>query len=255
MLRFAALGSGSSGNSLLVECGSTRILVDCGFSLRETERRLGRLSRRAEELSGILVTHEHSDHVAGVFRLARKFNLPVWLTGGTLQACAAAAENVDCRLIDSHSGWSIGELQVTPYPVPHDAREPVQFVFSDGEYRLGLLTDAGEITPHMRSLLSGCDALILECNHDAGMLAASSYPPALKRRIAGRFGHLENQVAAELLLAIDTSRLQHLVAAHLSERNNSPAHVIQVLAGALGCDPEWIALACPKQGFDWKDLG
>lgn len=213
-----------------------------------------RLGKVAGDISGILVTHEHSDHVSGVFRLARKYGLPVWLSGGTYKACTDDAKGTDCRLMDSHTPWQIGEFQVFPYPVPHDAREPVQFVFSDGRYRLGLLTDAGEVTAHMLLSLDGCDALVLEFNHDAELLANSAYPLYLKRRIAGRLGHLENRAAMDLLSRIDTSRLRHLVAAHLSERNNRPALVKEMLANCLGRGQGEIVVACPEKGFDWLEL-
>lgn len=255
MIRFASLGSGSSGNALLVEGGATRLMIDCGFGLRDTAGRLGRLGMEPADLAGILVTHEHADHIGGVFRFARRHGLPVWLTYGTLMACAAAAAGVDCRVIDSHAPLAIGDLEIFPYPVPHDAREPVQYAFSDGAFRLGVLTDAGEITPHMREVLSGCDGLVLECNHDAEMLARSNYPPSLKRRIAGRYGHLENRAAAGLLAAIDNSRLRHLVAAHLSERNNLPELAVQALAAVLGCAAEWVGVADQEAGFAWRQLG
>lgn len=254
MIRFASLGSGSSGNALLVESGATRLMVDCGFGLRETVRRLARLGVEPEALTGILVTHEHSDHIGGVFRLARRHGIPVWLTYGTLAASAAAAEAADCRVIDSHTPLLIGDFEVFPYPVPHDAREPVQYVFSDGALRLGLLTDAGEVTAHMREVLSACDGLVLECNHDAGMLAKSSYPASLKRRIASRYGHLENGAAAGLLAGVDTSGLQHVVAAHLSESNNLPELATRALAMALGCAEEWIGVADQEDGFAWRQL-
>lgn len=254
MIRFASLGSGSSGNALLVESGATRLLIDCGFGLKQTAVRLNRLGVEPAALTGLLVTHEHSDHVGGVFRLARRHKLPVWLTYGTLMAAAAASAGADCRVIDSHAALAIGDLEVFPYPVPHDAREPVQYVFSDGGLRLGLLTDAGEATAHMRSMLAGCDGLVLECNHDARMLAHSSYPPALKRRIAGRYGHLENQAAADLLASIDVSCLQHLVAAHLSERNNLPALAVRALATAMNCTEDWVGVASQETGFGWRQL-
>jgi phosphoribosyl 1,2-cyclic phosphodiesterase len=254
VIRFASLGSGSAGNALLVESGATCLMVDNGFGQRETTRRLARLERTPENLTGILVTHEHGDHAGGVFAFARQHGLPVWLTHGTWSACAAAATGVDIRIIDSHGSFAFDSLEVCPYPVPHDAREPVQYVFSDGARRLGLLTDVGEITPHVRQVLSGVDGLILECNHDADLLAASDYPPSLQRRISGRLGHLENTVAADLLRGIDCTRLQHLVAAHLSERNNRPELAIGALAGALGCAERWIAVACQAEGFAWRQL-
>lgn len=254
MIRFASLGSGSAGNSLLVERGDTCLMLDCGFGLRETVARLSRLGRHPADLTGILVTHEHGDHLGGVFRLARKFSLPVWLTHGTWSASGESDSGLDVQVIDSQRQFAIGQLLVQPFPVPHDAREPVQYVFSDSEHRLGILTDIGEITPHVCDVLSGCDGLVLECNHDASMLAASSYPFSVKRRIAGRHGHLENSAAAGLLGQIDCSRLQHLVAAHLSERNNLPALAVGALAQVLGCAESWVGVATPEAGFDWLQL-
>lgn len=254
MIRFASLGSGSAGNALLVESGATCLMIDCGFGLRETVRRLQRAGRQPADLTGILVTHEHGDHLGGVFRLARKYALPVWMTHGTWSASRETDAGLDLRIIDSHRSLTVGELEVLPFPVPHDAREPVQYVFADSRHRLGVLTDTGEITPHVRAMLSGCDALVLECNHDARMLAESAYPASLKRRIAGRYGHLENSVAAALLDQIDCSKLQHLVAAHLSERNNLPTLALAALARVLGCEEAWIGVATPEFGFDWREL-
>jgi phosphoribosyl 1,2-cyclic phosphodiesterase len=127
-------------------------------------------------------------------------------------------------------------------------------VFGDGQHRVGLLTDVGSITPHIEAVLSGCDALLLECNYDAGMLAAGPYPASLKQRVASRYGHLDNEQAAELLRRIDTSRLQHLVGMHLSENNNSPEVARAALGAALGCDRGWVGLADQQLGFDWREL-
>jgi phosphoribosyl 1,2-cyclic phosphodiesterase len=254
VIRYASLGSGSAGNALLVESGATCLMVDCGFGQRETLRRLARLRRDPADLSGILITHEHGDHIGGVFPFARRHRLPVWLSHGTLAACVSAAADVDVRIIDSHVAFAVEALEIQPFPVPHDAREPVQYVFSDGVRRLGLLTDAGDVTQHMRNVLSGVDGLILECNHDAALLAASNYPPSLQRRIAGRLGHLENGAAAGLLRDIDCSRLQHVVAAHLSARNNHPSLAIGALATVLDDAAERVSAACQEAGFDWRHL-
>ena len=143
-MRFSSLGSGSEGNALLVAAGRTQVLMDCGFGLQDTLMRLARLEVSPEQLSGIVVTHEHGDHISGVARLARKFDLPVWLTHGTLRSQAKAFAGIaNIREIDAHLAFAIGDIEVIPYPVPHDAAEPVQFVFSDGERRLGVLTDTG----------------------------------------------------------------------------------------------------------------
>jgi len=138
--------------------------------------------------------------------------------------------------------------------VPHDAREPTQFVVGDGRRRLGVLTDAGCVTPHMVEMLDGCDGLVLECNHDAEMLRNGSYPWSLKQRVGGRLGHLDNMSAASLLGQIDRRRLQHVVAAHLSEQNNTPALARAALAGVLVCQPQEVAVADQQQGFDWRQL-
>jgi phosphoribosyl 1,2-cyclic phosphodiesterase len=254
-MRFASLGSGSEGNGLVVEVGSTRILADCGFGLADTVRRLGRLEIEPSSLKAILVTHEHDDHVGGVARFARKFRIPVWMTYGTLQASASSMSGFDeVRIFDCHRRFVIDEIEIEPYTVPHDAREPAQFVFGNGDMRLGLLTDAGSLTPHMCEVLNGLDAFVLECNHDAGMLKDSSYPEKLKQRIGGRFGHLANHTAAELLARLDCSRLKHVIAAHLSQTNNRPELASEALARALTCDEKWIGVADQENGFGWRML-
>lgn len=254
-MRFASLGSGSEGNALVVQVGKTCVLMDCGFSVAETNARLARLDLAAEHLSGIVVTHEHGDHIAGVARLARKYSLPVWLTHGTRQVQNKTwADLPDVTEINPHYSFTIGELQIQPYLVPHDAVEPVQYVFSDGQKRLGVLTDTGCSTPHIEMTLSGCDALVLECNHDATMLANGEYSVSLKRRVGGRFGHLNNAQAAALLGRLDNSRLQHIVAAHLSRKNNTPQLATNALSVALNCHAEWIAVATQQEGLSWREI-
>lgn len=256
-MRFASLGSGSSGNSLLVEAATTRVLLDCGFGLREVARRITRLGLQPEDISGILVTHEHDDHAGGVFRLANKYRIPVWLTHGTFtmsQRYLPAQCNFTVHIIDSHAPFSIGDLHVEPFPVPHDAREPVQFVLGDGQHRLGVLTDTGTSTPHIEAMLNRCDSLVLECNHDLDMLMNGPYAYPLKKRVSGRLGHLDNQTSAGLLARLDNSRLKHLLAAHLSAQNNHPDLVRTALSTALGCTAEWIGIADQEQGFDWRQI-
>lgn len=250
------LGSGSRGNGLLVESGRTIILVDCGFTLRETERRLARLGYQASQLSAILVTHEHGDHVSGVGPLARKYRIPVWLTVGTHAALGATAMNAlpNIRFIVGHEDFVVDDLAIHPYTVPHDAREPSQFVFSNGASRLGLLTDAGHITPHIEARLNGCDALILECNHDADMLAEGPYSASLKLRVGGPLGHLENEASAALLACLDIARLQYVVAAHLSEKNNTPWLVRSALGAVLGSAPARLEIASQEGGLAWREL-
>jgi phosphoribosyl 1,2-cyclic phosphodiesterase len=138
--------------------------------------------------------------------------------------------------------------------VVHDSREPAQFVLSDGRSRVGVLTDVGCVTPEVESAYSGLDAVLLECNHDFTMLQEGPYTNKLKKRVGGRYGHLNNGQAADLLRAVDTSRLQHVVAAHISEKNNTPELARAALAEALGCDAEWIGAAHQSRGLDWREV-
>jgi phosphoribosyl 1,2-cyclic phosphodiesterase len=188
-------------------------------------------------------------------RLARRYDIPVYLTYGTLIALGPdRAMLPQVHVIDGHSPFVIGDLEVHPYPVPHDAREPAQYVFSDGERRLGLLTDTGDSTPHIQRMLSGLEALVLECNHDIELLMNGPYPPTLKRRIAGRYGHLDNGTAARIVGGIDCSRLQHFIAAHLSAQNNTPDLARAAVSAALNCAPDWITVATQREGLSWRDI-
>lgn len=254
-MRFACLGSGSEGNALVVEAGHTRVLLDCGFSIKETVARLAMLGLCPSDLSAILVTHEHSDHIGGVSRFSNKFGIPVYLSHGSHQYLSNLDQILnDFQVIDSHSVFSIDGLEIQPFPVPHDAREPIQFVFRDDRHQLGVLTDTGMITPHIVTTLSGSDALVLECNHDKTMLTNGPYPSSLKQRVGGRFGHLDNEAAADLLREMDTSALQHIIAAHLSQKNNLPGLARLALAKALNCEETWIGIADQAKGFDWREL-
>ncbi len=254
-LRFASLGSGSKGNGTLFESGETTILVDCGFSLKQTEIRLQRLGRGLDEIDAILVTHEHSDHLGGVRRLAARSGVPVWMTAGTAREAERRHGLFDSiRMISGDDPFSIGGVEVNPFHVSHDAKEPVQFTFSNGRHRVGLLTDVGEVTPYIESQLDGCEALLLESNHDPDLLDRGPYPPFLKRRVAGRLGHLSNQQAAALLENLDTSSLQHLVVMHLSEQNNCVQQATAAISQALCCEQRWIEVASQQDGLDWREV-
>lgn len=254
-MRFASLGSGSEGNGLVVEAGATRVLVDCGFGIRDTVARLARLGLAPNDLTAILVTHEHTDHIGGVPAFAARHAIPVWATFGTLASVAERFEGMTHVYgFDSHERFAIEALEIVPIAVPHDAREPVQYVIGDGARRVGILTDLGVSTLHVEDCLTGCDALVLECNHDVDMLENGSYSWSLKRRIASRLGHLDNATAAALLARLDNSKLVHIFAAHLSRENNTRDLARVALAGALGCAQEWIGIASQDDGFDWRDL-
>jgi phosphoribosyl 1,2-cyclic phosphodiesterase len=256
-MRFSSLGSGSAGNCLVVEQANTRLLLDCGFGHAEVVKRLQRLDLAPTQITGILVTHEHDDHAKGAFKLAAKYNIPVWLTHGSLKMCERyIPENVDIviNIIDSHTHFHIQDIAITPYPVPHDAREPTQFTFTDGQHKLGVLTDAGSSTPYIEQMLSGCDALVLECNHDLNMLENGPYAWPLKKRVGSRLGHLDNQTAAALLAKLDNSKLKHIIAAHLSAKNNTQHLAKQALSQTLNCELDWVGIADQAEGFAWRSL-
>lgn len=259
MLRFCSLGSGSSGNATLIEAGDgarrSRVLVDCGFSIKELAARLARAGLEPAELDAIFVTHEHADHIGSAIPLAKRYGLPLWMSQGTWRA--VGAPELPSGLLDfARDGEriAIGALELAPYTVPHDAQEPLQLTLGDGAARLGILTDAGSNTGHLLAALAGCQALLLECNHDRELLANSRYPPALKARIAGRHGHLANDTSAAILAGVMHAGLKHVVAAHLSEQNNRPALARAALATVLGAACEDIVVADPRRGFAWLDV-
>lgn len=258
-MRFCSLGSGSTGNATLVEGSSgtttSRVLIDCGFSLRELRARLARIDLDCDDLDAVFVTHEHGDHVGCALTLARRHALPLWMSRGTWRAIGQP-DLPPTLLQFARDGQSIavGDLLLMPYTVTHDALEPLQLRLSDGARHLGVLTDTGSITPHLLASLQRCDALLLECNHDRELLARSSYPASLKLRVGGRLGHLSNDSAAQILAACMHGGLKHLVAAHLSERNNTPALATAALAAACGAARDDIAVADPLLGFSWRDL-
>ncbi|MFO7705486.1 MAG: MBL fold metallo-hydrolase [Halopseudomonas sp.] len=251
-MRYCSLGSGSKGNATVVEYAQTRLLVDCGFSLRATEQRLAAAGLSARQLSAILVTHEHADHINGVQRLAKRYQLPVYMTAGTHRALKNF--ELPYERIDLDRGFVIGDIHIFPVAVPHDAREPCQFVFDSGGHRLGVLTDTGAITPWIIERYSGLDALFLEANYDPQMLADGPYPASLRARVAGDLGHLSNQQAAGLLQAIDKSKLKHVAIAHISEKNNRPDLALGELSRALHGWPGDLHLAKQNQGLPWQSM-
>ena len=255
MLRFKSLGSGSSGNATVVQArggtGITHLLVDCGLGLPQLDKRLRQAGMLADQIDAIFVTHEHGDHIGCARQLALRERIPVYMSHGTYMAIGAPDFDGLLRVACDSQPFEIGALQVRPFTVPHDAREPLQLTCSDGDLRLGLLTDLGHATTHVLEQLAGCQSFLLECNHDPQMLADSIYPPFLKRRVAGAWGHLANEAAAAIALAIQPRGLRQVVAAHLSEQNNRPEVVRQVLASTLGCAEADILVADGPNGSGW----
>jgi phosphoribosyl 1,2-cyclic phosphodiesterase len=244
MLRFSSLASGSSGNATLVESWPadprsldrpTRLLVDCGLGPRRLAQALASRGCAPPDIDAVFVTHEHSDHVGGVLPLQRRYGVPVWASAGTW---AAATSRLDtppqAGVARAGEPIHVGRLTLMPFAVPHDSAEPLQLVVTDGKLRLGVLTDLGEPTDPVARALQGCDALLLECNHDRRMLADGPYPVWLKRRIGGHRGHLSNDQSACVLDACRHDALRHVVAAHLSQHNNEPSLALRALRDALG---------------------
>ena len=257
-MRFCSLGSGSGGNALVVESSGAsethRVLIDCGFSQHELELRLARAGLQPSDLHAIFVTHEHGDHIGCAVGLARRHGLALWMSRGTWRAIGEPDLPGLLQFARDGQRIRVGALELLPYTVPHDAQEPLQLRCSASALHLGVLTDVGCSTPHLIAHLQGCNALVLECNHDRGLLAASSYPASLKARVGGRFGHLANDVAAQILDACTHAGLRHLVAAHLSLQNNRPDLVRQALAPAWGRDAQAIVVAAADTGCGWIDL-
>tara|TARA_B110000459_G_scaffold129834_1_gene142072 strand:+ start:608 stop:1375 length:768 start_codon:yes stop_codon:yes gene_type:complete len=253
-VRFASLGSGSKGNATLIDNGSTCVVIDLGFTIKETVRRLSRLGLMPQDVDAILVTHEHADHIHGVAGFARKFGTPVYLTPGTYRH-KQMGELPFLNKINCHSSFEVGSLSITPVTVPHDAKEPCQYLVSSKEITIGILTDLGHITPHVRDKYRECDALLLECNHDVTMLQDGSYPYQLKQRVAGDYGHLNNVQAAELLDTINLERLRHLIISHISGENNLPNLAQDAVQPLLFGWTGSLLVASQEEGFDWVSLG
>ncbi|MBT4522741.1 MAG: MBL fold metallo-hydrolase [Halieaceae bacterium] len=237
---------------MLVATANTMVMIDCGFSLRETVRRLARLNVMPEQLNAILVTHEHTDHSSGVSKLSRKYQIPVYLTHGTYSS-GRCDDCHDPRHINSADSFSVGNLEVQAVAVPHDAREPCQYRLSHAGLSLGVLTDIGSITAHVVDSFSDCDALVLECNHDLQMLMDGAYPASLKSRVSGDWGHLNNTQAAALLQQLGGTSIRHLAIAHISEKNNSRGKTEQALQSVLP-SLDHVVWAGQSDGFDWLVL-
>ena len=251
MIRVASLGSGSSGNSLLVQTDSTTLLVDCGFTMKETIARMYMLGVSPGEIDAVLLSHEHGDHVKGIGPLSRKFGLPVWCTHGTYHK---ARDNrfTSVRLFHAHDLFVIGDITIDPFPTPHDAAESCQFVFESAQTRFANVTDLGTCTAHVKEKLVDINALVVECNYDTQMLANGPYPPSLQARIRSDYGHLGNDQAGRLLRDLDHPALQFILLGHLSEQNNSDEVAMTTICEHLQSKPERVfvlAQHCASQWF------
>ena len=251
MSRFASLGSGSRGNGTVVEIGNERILVDCGFTLKQAGVRLERMGLKAADLSAILVTHEHSDHIGGVGALAYKYAVPVFASYGTLQAARKSAAVVGSA-ISAHGSFQIGEVEVQPVVVPHDAREPTQFVFRHQGLAVGVVSDLGCVTPFVIEQFSGLDGLLMESNYDTNMLMKGRYPERVKRRIASDLGHLSNEQAADFLSAIAHPGLT-VVIGHVSEENNHPDLLAAIFEAHVD-SVDSLVFANQDEGAGWQSI-
>ena len=272
MLRYKNLSSGSTGNATLVEVSeptgkTSRVLVDCGMRLSRLLELLAMADVLPTEIDAIFITHEHSDHIGCVTQLASRYSIPVWASSGThaalqdMRSKLSTKQPTHSQLVPGFEALvriamdtcliEVGGLQLKPFTVPHDAREPLQLTCSNGNTKLGILTDLGHPSRHVMEQLAGCNALLLECNHDSDMLSNSKYPAFLKARVGGDFGHLSNAQAADILRNLMHHKLRHVSAAHLSQQNNHPALAQSAVAEILGCLPDEIFAASPETGTPW----
>ena len=234
-MRLAVLASGSKANCIYIDGGSTSLIVDAGLSVRETLRRLADAGGDAGKVAGLLITHEHGDHIRGALPLARKLEVPLYGTPGTLAAFGTCCKKKDSDLISCSNGdtFSVGGFTIEPIATSHDAREPCGYLVADGDTRVCICTDTGLITPQQVAVMRRCNAIVLESNHCPDMLRDGPYPAMLKRRIASKYGHLSNTKAAACIRSVaDTTSA--LVLAHLSEVNNTAEKAITSARESLG---------------------
>jgi len=243
-LRVCLLASGSKGNSLFIKSGESRILIDAGLSGREIENRLAQIGEEASDLNAILVTHEHRDHVTAVGPLARRYNLPVYVHSQTFASMPSPGRLDQLNEFDVASRFTLRDIEISPFPITHDASEPVGFIIDTSEGRIGVATDLGIATRLVADRLKQCRVLVLESNHDEEMLRDGPYPWHLKQRIRGNHGHLSNTAAGELLETLLWDGTEAVFLAHLSETNNDPQLAHHVAHSVLGqqnfCAPQLV---------------
>lgn len=238
----SVLASGSRGNCALIASSSTRILLDAGISCRETFKRLKTLGEDPRQLSAILITHEHSDHVYGLLTLAKKLSIPVFMTAPTHHAWGRALRNelgeipelARMEFFQAGRHLQIGDIAITPFTIPHDAADPVGFTFRVDGVKIAFATDLGYLPPNVSDHLSGCDVLVMESNHDLEMLRGGPYPWSVKQRVMSRVGHLSNESLADFFARDYDGSATYIVLAHLSEQNNHPELARRAAEKALG---------------------
>ena len=252
---FASLGSGSKGNGTVVALSSpleanpsrtVNFLVDCGFTLKQSEKRLARLGLGGGDLDAILVSHEHADHIAGVAALAHKYSIPIYASHGTIKN---ARNEISAHAFDGDVPFEVLGISINPVRVPHDAREPTQFIFSNGKETVGVLSDLGCVTQHVVDQYRHCSHLLMEANHDPRMLMEGRYPPSLKRRVGADYGHLSNEQALSLLDAIKHPDLE-VVIGHVSEQNNR-TDILESLFASRRSEVRTLTIATQQDGVDW----
>jgi len=228
------LASGSRGNSIYVSDDDTSVLIDAGLSGVEIERRMKSRNLRIEDLNAIIVSHEHSDHIQGVGILARRYNLPVYISSATFNTAAEKLGSI--KHINNFScgtEFTINALTIRPFSISHDASDPAGFTIGSNGQKIGIATDLGIATAMVKEHLKNCCCLILEANHDVPMLEDGPYPWPVKQRVKGRTGHLSNESSRELLMDIIHDKLSYVILAHLSETNNTPEKALQVVTEHL----------------------
>lgn len=236
-MKFCTLMSGSSGNALYVETPQTKVLIDAGNSGKALTQALEEACDRSpQDLDALLISHEHRDHILGTGVLARRYHLPLYATEGTWEEMDGRIGNLkeeQRNYINKNQTMELGDLKIEFFPISHDARDPIGFLLSHGGKRLGIATDSGVFTSYMAQTLHNVDCLVLEANHDPGMLQDGPYPWSLKQRISGEKGHLSNQGAGEALLKTLGENTKRVVLAHLSAENNKPALALQTVENTL----------------------
>lgn len=236
MIKFCSLYSGSSGNSLFISSGDTRLLVEAGLSGKKIIEALCSIGEKASEIDAILVSHEHSDHIRGAGILSRKFNLPIYASQGTWKAMEKMIGPVlECNkmIFSSYKPFQIGDITVTPFPIPHDANEPVGYSFCASGKKVTVATDIGHISMDLLNNFANSDLLLLESNHDVEMLKIGPYPWPLKKRIASEQGHLSNEAAGEVVAYLAQKGTKRFLLGHLSKENNFPELAYQTVCNAL----------------------